>query len=62
MVIPSKVTLEGSDGSEAKLAVTVSEGPPEWGKQRVHYICSIPSSKSIQKSSVREKKRKFPPV
>lgn len=35
---------------------------PEWGKQGVHYICSILSSKSIQKSSVREKKRKFPPV
>ncbi|VAC31557.1 Uncharacterised protein [Enterobacter hormaechei] len=32
------------------------KAPPEWGKQRVHYICSIPSSKSIQKSSVREKK------
>ncbi len=31
------------------------KAPPEWGKQRVHYICSIPSSKSIQKSSVREK-------
>lgn len=38
------------------------KAPPEWGKQRVHYICSIPSSKSIQKYSVREKKRKFPPV
>lgn len=38
------------------------KAPTEWGKQRVHYICSIPSSKSIQKSSVREKKRKFPPV
>ncbi|MFP1497885.1 conjugative transfer protein MobI(A/C) [Escherichia coli] len=60
MVIPSKVTLEGSDGSEAKLAVTVFlKAPPRWGKQRVHYICSIPSSKSIQKSSVREKNGNF---
>ncbi|GAB0529188.1 hypothetical protein LL01C2_41950 [Escherichia coli] len=32
MVIPSKVTLEGSDGSEAKLAVTVSEGPSRMGE------------------------------
>ncbi|GAB5105888.1 hypothetical protein EC2021H102_44950 [Escherichia coli] len=32
MVIPSKVTLGGSDGNEAQLAVTVSEGPSRMGE------------------------------
>jgi hypothetical protein len=43
MVIPSKVTLGGSDGSEAKLAVTVSEGPSRMGEtgSALHLINSL---------------------